>query len=165
MRTSVHTSEAHGTMVAGDGFLVRHTDVLHRADTYTCVATGTLVGVHFRTHAMNHASLYCRATEKPRKKTEPTIVKRVTFCLQLADNQLHASRHTFELTQLLVRITSECKSTIIGYRHLMTVSQFNALLAQDAAQHPHAITHHTAAGDDRKDVRFRTNVQLRYHIA
>ena len=47
----------------------------------------------------------------------------------------------------------------------MAVSQFNALLAQDATQHPHAITYHTAAGDNGKHVGLRTDAQLRYHIA
>ena len=61
--TGMNAGEAHGTMVAGDGFVIRQADVLHRADTYACAATVTLVGDYFRTQTMNHSSLYCLATE------------------------------------------------------------------------------------------------------
>ena len=61
----MHTSEAHGAVVADESFLIRKVYVIHRADAYAGVATDALIGIHFRTQAMNHASFDSRATEEP----------------------------------------------------------------------------------------------------
>ena len=59
----VDASEADGAMVAEDGFAVREADVIHRADAYACIASDTLVGIHFWPQVMNHASLNSRSAE------------------------------------------------------------------------------------------------------
>ena len=64
LRTGMDASETHGTMVSGNGFIVRQADVLHRADTYASATTVTLVRNYFRAQAMNHSSLYCRAAKE-----------------------------------------------------------------------------------------------------
>ena len=65
LRTSMNARETHGTMVAGESFVVRQADVLHRTNSYARTATVTLVRNHFRAQTMNHASLYCLAAEEP----------------------------------------------------------------------------------------------------
>ena len=58
LRAGVYTGEAHGAVVAGNGFLVCQTDILHWTDADAGIAAGTLVWIHFRPQAMNHASRY-----------------------------------------------------------------------------------------------------------
>ena len=65
LRTSMNARKAHGTTVADEGFVIRQADVLHRTDTHASTTTCTLVGFHFRTQEMNHASLHSRTTKKP----------------------------------------------------------------------------------------------------
>ena len=65
LRTCMNARETHGTMVAGESFVVRQADVLHRTDTHAGTTAGTLVGIHFRTHEMDHASRHSRTTKEP----------------------------------------------------------------------------------------------------
>ena len=65
LRTSMNARETHGTLVAGESFVVRQADVLHRTDTHASTTAGTFVGNHFRTQEMDHASRHSRTAKEP----------------------------------------------------------------------------------------------------
>ena len=88
----------------------------------------------------------------------------VAFRLQFADDQLHTSRYTIELTQLFIRITPKSQRAVIGHTDLMAVCQFDTFLAQKTTQRPDAVTRRTATRDDREDLGLRTDLQSRNHI-
>ena len=66
LRAGMHTSETHGTLVSNGGNMTTIAPyILHRAHFGTYAATRTLVGIHLRSHTMNHASRHSRTAEEP----------------------------------------------------------------------------------------------------
>ena len=70
LRTSMNARKAHSTTVADEGDLNGFASrlenyIVHRTDTHASTTAGTLVGIHFRTQEMDHASRHSRTTKEP----------------------------------------------------------------------------------------------------
>ena len=173
--TSVHASETHGAVVTdgSDKTALRadrrqtilrtdrtQTYVLHWANANAGVTADTFVGVHFRAQGANHAFFYSRQAQQPREDAKPTVMQRVTFGLQFADDFVQAILHTLKLPKLFVRVASKCEGAVIRHTNLVAVCEYYTLLAQQMPQCPNTVTCLSAASNHGKDVCFWADTQL-----